>query len=114
MARKSAYHWVYILMHEECVWFFFADNDLTDFNAYLNIMAKKLTTPEADDELRMAFRVFDKEGMYIALFDKLVFVCMRESSFFSQGVGGERVRERFCFATTKTHTDIPHTPWDTH
>ena len=57
--------------------FYFADNDLTDFNAYLNIMAKKLTTPEADDELRMAFRVFDKEGMYIALFDKLVFVCMR-------------------------------------
>ncbi|XP_060568837.1 uncharacterized protein LOC132727396 isoform X1 [Ruditapes philippinarum] len=34
----------------------------TDFDAYLNIMAKRLTVPEPDDQLLQAFRVFDKEG----------------------------------------------------
>lgn len=35
---------------------------LTDFDAYLNIMAKRMTVPEPDDQLLEAFRVFDKEG----------------------------------------------------
>ncbi|KAL4237851.1 hypothetical protein ACF0H5_002563 [Mactra antiquata] len=35
---------------------------LTDFDTYLNIMAKRLTVPEPDDQLLEAFRVFDKEG----------------------------------------------------
>ena len=37
---------------------------MTDFDAYLNIMAKRLTVPEPDDQLLEAFRVFDKEGKF--------------------------------------------------
>ncbi|XP_052273653.1 calmodulin-beta-like isoform X3 [Dreissena polymorpha] len=35
---------------------------LTDFDAFLHIMAKRMTVPEPDDQLLEAFRVFDKEG----------------------------------------------------
>ena len=39
-----------------------ADNDLTDFNGFLTIMAKRMSAPEPDDQLLEAFRIFDKEG----------------------------------------------------
>lgn len=35
---------------------------LTDFDTFLNIMAKRLTVPESEDQLIDAFKVFDKEG----------------------------------------------------
>ncbi|XP_052766341.1 calmodulin-A-like isoform X2 [Mya arenaria] len=35
---------------------------MTDFDAFLQIMAKRMTVPEPDDQLLEAFRVFDKEG----------------------------------------------------
>lgn len=38
------------------------DHDLSDFTAFLNIMAKRMTVQEPDDQLLDAFRVFDKEG----------------------------------------------------
>ena len=39
-----------------------SDHDLSDFTAFLNIMAKRMTVQEPDDQLLDAFRVFDKEG----------------------------------------------------
>lgn len=35
---------------------------LTDFDTFLTIMAKRLSVPEAEDQLLEAFKVFDKEG----------------------------------------------------
>jgi len=40
---------------------------LTDFDCFLQIMAKRMTVPEQDDQLIHAFRVFDKEGKNSAL-----------------------------------------------
>ena len=38
------------------------DDGLTTFETFMGIMAKRMTVPEADDQLITAFRVLDKEG----------------------------------------------------
>ena len=49
----------YLFLYVRCI---IADNDLTDFNGFLTIMAKRMSAPEPDDQLLEAFRIFDKEG----------------------------------------------------
>ena len=37
-------------------------NGIIDFKEFLNMMAKKMKETDSEEELREAFRVFDKDG----------------------------------------------------
>jgi len=39
-----------------------AGNGTIDFDEFLNMMAKKMKETDSEEELREAFRVFDKDG----------------------------------------------------
>jgi calmodulin len=39
-----------------------AGNGTIDFEEFLNMMAKKMKETDSEEELREAFRVFDKDG----------------------------------------------------
>ena len=40
----------------------YAGNGTIDFDEFLNMMAKKMKETDSEEELREAFRVFDKDG----------------------------------------------------
>jgi len=40
----------------------FSGNGTIDFDEFLNMMAKKMKETDSEEELREAFRVFDKDG----------------------------------------------------
>ena len=50
-------------LHAECVSFFSpTGNGTIDFPEFLTMMARKMKDSDSEEEIREAFRVFDKDG----------------------------------------------------
>jgi len=45
-----------------CCYWLSEGNGTIDFDEFLNMMAKKMKETDSEEELREAFRVFDKDG----------------------------------------------------
>jgi len=48
---------ILLLLYTNC-----EGNGTIDFDEFLNMMAKKMKETDSEEELREAFRVFDKDG----------------------------------------------------
>ena len=69
--QSSSHSCAYLLPTEECLtsrkllWLFQVDadgNGTIDFPEFLNLMARKMKDSDSEEELREAFKVFDKDG----------------------------------------------------
>lgn len=58
-----------------------AGNGTIDFEEFLNMMAKKVKETDSEDELREAFRVFDKDGNGFVWYSRWVVDAITEHLF---------------------------------